>query len=215
MDNERYQLRKWLAEGGPAEVVIIGASTGGPDAVTNLLRDLPPGFPPVVLVQHITPALAHGFATRLARNANLKLGENRSGTLLRPGSLYVATDTGHLGLRRGLNGPILYIDEMEETVSGHRPSVDYLFADAAHHLKDIRIFAALMTGMGRDGAQGLKALFDQGAFTVVQDESSSTVYGMPKEAVRLGAPKLIGTPEQIRCWMEYAAGISKYLRKAS
>jgi two-component system chemotaxis response regulator CheB len=76
------------------------------------------------------------------------------------------------------------------------------------------VFAALLTGMGRDGAEGLKSLLDAGAFTVAQDEASCAVYGMPKEAVRLGAAKLSGTIPQIRQWMEYAAGLTKYLRKA-
>lgn len=215
MDSDRYRLRKWLAEGGPAEVIVIGASTGGPDAVTALLRNLPPGFPPIVLVQHINPALARSFADRLARNANLKLGDLRPGVLLRPGMLYVAHSDEHLGLRRGLNGAIVYIEQSEDLVSGHRPSIDYLFASAARFLSHTRIFAILMTGMGRDGAAGLKDLFDRGAFTVAQSEASCAVFGMPKEALRLGGVNLVGSPSEIRSWMEYAAGITKILKKAS
>jgi two-component system chemotaxis response regulator CheB len=213
MPEDRYQLRKWLAAGGPAEVIVIGASTGGPDALTELLRAMPPGSPPVVVVQHIAPALAHGFAERLARNAGLRLGESATGVLLQPDTIYLALDARHIGVRKGLLGPILVIDD-GPPVSGHRPSVDYLFSSMARARGESRVFAALLTGMGRDGAEGLKSLLDAGAFTVAQDEASCAVYGMPKEAVRLGAVKLSGSIPQIRQWMEYATGLSKYLRKA-
>lgn len=213
MPEDRYQLRKWLAAGDPADVIVIGASTGGPDALTELLRGMPPGTPPVVVVQHIAPALAQGFAERLARNAGLKLGRVEAGVPLERETIYLSVDARHIGVRKGMSGPVVFLDD-GPAVSGHRPSVDYLFSSVARALGGHRVFAVLLTGMGRDGAEGLKSLLERGAFTVAQDEASCAVYGMPKEAVKLGAAKLIGPVQQIRQWMEYAAGLSKYLRKA-
>ncbi len=212
MPEDRYQLRKWLAQGGPAQVILIGASTGGPDALTELLRAMPAGSPPVVVVQHIAPALARNFAERLARNSGLKLGDVKTGTVLQPGTIYLSPESQHIGVRKGMSGPILVVDD-GPPVTGHRPSVDFMFQSAAKSIGDMRVFAALLTGMGRDGAEGLKSLLEGGAFTVAQDEASCAVYGMPKEAVRLGAVKLSGSVAQIRQWMEYAAGLSMYLRK--
>lgn len=213
MPQDRFQLRKWMAAGGPAEVIVIGASTGGPDALTELLRFMPADSPPVVVVQHIAPALAANFAERLARNSRLKLGEIKSGAVLRSGTIYLALDSHHIGIRKGLSGPILFLDD-SPPVGDHRPSVDYLFNSAAKYLSGVRIFAILLTGMGRDGAQGLKNLLDHGAFTAVQDQDSCVVYGMPKEAVRLGAAVLVGPVQEIRQWLEYASGITKVFKKA-
>ncbi len=214
MPQERFQLRKWLGAGGPAEVIVIGASTGGPDALTELLRAMPRDTPPVVVVQHIAPALAANFAERLARVSHLKLGEIRSGTVLTSGTIYLALDSQHIGIRKGLSGPIVFLDD-GPPIGDHRPSVDYLFNSAAKYLSGVRIFAVLLTGMGRDGAQGLKSLLDQGAFTAVQDQKSCAVYGMPKEAVRLGAAVLVGPVREIRQWLEYATGMTKIFKQAS
>ena len=213
MAEDRFHLRKWMAAGGPAEVIVIGASTGGPDALMELLRAMPPGTPPIVVVQHITPALAANFAERLARNSHLKLGDIKSGALLRAGMIYLALGSQHIGVRKGLSGPILMVDD-GPPIGDHRPSVDYLFSSAAKFLGGVRIFAVLLTGMGRDGAEGLKGLLDRGAFTAVQDEESCAVYGMPKEAIRLGAACLVGPVPQIRQWMEYITGVSKIFKKA-
>ncbi len=213
--DERYKLRKWLAQGGPAEVILIGASTGGPDALTSLLRDMPPDCPPIVVVQHIAPAMAAGFAGRLARAAGLRLGESKTGTLLRHGHLYLSLDSSHIAVRKGLSGPILVMDDGPPEGGGHRPSVDHMFLEAAKYLHGVRVFAALMTGMGRDGAEGLKCLMECGAFTVAQDEESCTVYGMPKEANRIGAVQAVGNISQIRHWIEYASGITKRLLKVA
>ncbi|MEY4631338.1 MAG: hypothetical protein RIQ81_1458 [Pseudomonadota bacterium] len=212
--DERYQLRKWLADGGPAEVILIGASTGGPDALTALLRGMPKDCPPIVVVQHIAPAMVAGFAQRLARTAGLQLGESKTGTLLRRGYIYLSLDSSHIGVRKGLSGPIIVMDD-GPAEGGHRPSVDHMFHDAAKYLHDVRVFAALLTGMGRDGADGLKLLHDHGAYTVAQDEASCAVFGMPKEAVRLGAVRAVGNISYIRHWMEYAAGLTKRLLKVA
>jgi two-component system chemotaxis response regulator CheB len=134
--------------------------------------------------------------------------------VLRAGTIYLALGSHHIGIRKGLSGPILFLDD-SPPVSDHRPSVDYLFNSAAKYLSGVRIFAVLLTGMGRDGAQGLKNLLDHGAFTAVQDQDSCVVYGMPKEAVRLGAAVLVGPVQEIRGWLEYASGITKVLKKAS
>jgi two-component system chemotaxis response regulator CheB len=204
--DERYKLRKWLAEGGPAEVILLGASTGGPDALTVLLRDMPVDSPPVVVVQHIAPAMAGGFAARLAKNASLKLGDFRMGTLLRRGHIYLSHESLHIAVRSGITGPILVTNDGPPEGGGHRPSVDHMFRDAARYLHECRIFAALMTGMGRDGAEGLKCL---------KDQSSCAVFGMPKEAIRIGAVHAVGNLSQIRHWMEYTCGLTKRLLKVA
>jgi two-component system chemotaxis response regulator CheB len=170
----------------PADkVVAIGSSTGGVEALLNVVQRLPANCAPTVITQHMPASFTKSFAERLNRVSAAQVSEARDGDPLLPGRVYVAPGgdfhlevegTKHLRCRvtRG------------EPVSGHCPSVDVLFSSVARTAKD-RAVGVILTGMGRDGAQGLLAMRQAGARTLGQDESTCVVYGMPRAAFELGA----------------------------
>jgi chemotaxis response regulator CheB/chemotaxis methyl-accepting protein methylase len=186
-----------------ADLIVIGASTGGTEVLTRILCRMPSYSPPVVVVQHISHAFAVSFAERLAAVSELTLGRCIDGEPLQRGSLYLARGDHHLGVR-GANENLGLQVSHAAPVRSHRPSVDTLFLSAAK-LTGTKIFAALLTGMGSDGAEGLLALRKKGAFTCAQDEESCTIFGMPKEAIRLRAAALVGSPSEIRSAIEKAS----------
>lgn len=166
------------------ELLVIGASTGGTDALVRLLNMMPAGTPPLLVVQHISPAFAKPFAERLARAAGLKLALPVHDMPLEDGTLYMALGDYHIGVRRTGGRLRLRIsqDPAEHSV---RPAADYLFRTVASAKG--RALGMLLTGMGRDGAMGLLELAQAGCATFAQDEASCVVFGMPREAIRLGA----------------------------
>jgi two-component system chemotaxis response regulator CheB len=172
------------AEGG-LRAVAVGASTGGPGAVLTLLKALPKGFPlPILLVIHLAPAFAGAFAEWLDGESPLPVSYARDAELLPPvgqGCVRMAPPDAHLRLQEGR----LRLDHGPERHSC-RPSVDVLFESMAASLGPAAA-ACLLTGMGRDGAAGLLAMRQAGGLTLAQDEASCVVYGMPREAVQLGA----------------------------
>lgn len=185
------------------EVILIGASTGGPAALTKLLNDLPASeCPPILVVQHINAAFAHPMAQRLSRISGLPLAEPINAHPLKAGHLYMAWKDQHIGVIR--SGGLLLLSMLEtDKLHGHRPAVDALFQSAA--IAKTRALGILMTGMGKDGAQGLLELKKMGScLTLAQDQASSVVYGMPGEAKRLGAIHAEGSPMQIRGVMDRA-----------
>lgn len=172
------------------KVVVIGASTGGTEALRQILSQLPAAAPPIVVVQHMPGAFTSAFAQRLNAFSTLEVREAKDGDQLSTGVALIAPGgrqldlvvSGRSGVRVRLHdGPI---------TSGHRPSVDVLFRSAAHVLRN-RAIGVLLTGMGADGADGMFAMRAQGAFTIAQDEATCVVYGMPKEAVKLGAVRRV------------------------
>jgi two-component system chemotaxis response regulator CheB len=177
------------------DVVMIGASTGGPAAVLEILRTLPPDFPlPILLVVHIAKAFAPGLAEWLDSQSPLRVRYARDGEPLPPagmGSVIMAPAEVHLVVSRGK----LRLTSDPERHSC-RPSVDALFESVARELGRYAI-ACLLTGMGKDGALGMLAARQAGAFTIAQNEASSVVFGMPGEAVRLGAAERVLPLEQI------------------
>ncbi len=177
------------------ELVVLGASTGGTEVLTAILANMPSYCPPVLVVQHIKGNFAKDFAERLANTARLKIGEMKNDEILKSGHLYAALGDYHIAVRRTHAGPKLIISDTPP-VEGHRPSVDYLFQSVA--VADYNVVAALLTGMGRDGAKGLLAIRSKGNETIAQDELSSTVFGMPKEAIKLGAAFRVLNPQEIR-----------------
>jgi two-component system chemotaxis response regulator CheB len=183
------------------DVILVGASTGGTEAMTRLLDSMPPGSPPIIVVQHISPYFARAFAQRLVQNARLRLGVCAEGTLLEPGHMYVADDDRHLGIG-GKKGRLYITRSDGPPINRHRPSVDFLFKSAAV-LSNARVSAVLLTGMGADGAAGMKELHDRGAITFCQDERSCVVFGMPREAIALGAADVVASPEEIRQQLEW------------
>jgi len=174
---------------GPAfsRCVVIGASTGGIEALLSVLSVYPADCPPTLIVQHIRADFIAGFVQRLDRHCLAKVNEAREGALLVPGQIFVAPeDTRHLVIRAGAAPRCRLV--AGESVSGHRPSVDMLFHSAAA-LGD-SVVGVLLTGMGRDGAEGLLEIRRNGGRTIAQDKASCTVHGMPRAAVEIGAAML-------------------------
>lgn len=178
-------------------LVAIGASTGGPPVIQTILKGLRPGFaPPVVIVQHIAAGFLEGFIDWLGQTTGHNIHKARNGEPLQDGHVYLAPDNFHLGVSRGK------IElSLAEPENGTRPSVSYLFRSALKAYGP-DMAAVLLTGMGRDGAQEMKALNEAGAATIVQDKESSVVFGMPGEALRLGAAEYVLAPEKIPAIIE-------------
>jgi two-component system chemotaxis response regulator CheB len=178
-------------EDGP--VVLIGASTGGPMPIRTILSLLPPGFPAAVLVvQHIASGFGAGFAEWLAGSCDLPVHIAVDGESVLPGRVYVAPDGAHLGVEKG---PRIRFG-LGAPENGLKPSVSYLFRTAAQ-VYGKNAVAILLSGMGKDGAEELKALKDGGAMTYAQDRASCVIFGMPGEAVRLGGASFTLPPEGI------------------
>ncbi len=173
------------AAAGAQPLIAIGASTGGTAAITRLLEDFPEDCPPTLIVQHMPPVFTAMFAASLDRRVAPEVREAADRDRLRPGLVLIAPGDEHL--RVGRDGRGLYVRCVGgPKVSGHRPSVDVLF----HSVAEVCGTAAvgfLMTGMGRDGADGLRAMRRAGARCMAQDEASSVVFGMPREAWINGA----------------------------
>ncbi len=181
-------------------VVAIGASTGGTQALRAVLGAMTPEEQSLLIVQHMPAGFTRAFAERLDRESTLKVKEARDGDRVEPGRVLVAPGDLHMRLREDVRG---YFAEVTAgpLVSRHRPSVDVLFHSVAE-LAGPRAVGVLLTGMGDDGAEGLLAMRQAGATTLVQDEASSVVFGMPKEAIRRGAADqvlpLTAIPDAIR-----------------
>jgi two-component system chemotaxis response regulator CheB len=175
-------------------VVAIGASTGGPPVLKEILSRLGKDFPlPLLIVQHIASGFVGGFAQWLSGASDIPVRIASHGELPLPGHGYMAPDGFHLGLSEGLR--IALSDDPPEC-NGLRPSVAYLFRSVATTVGP-RAVGILLTGMGRDGAEELKLMKDRGAITIAQDEESSVVHGMPGEAIKLGAAMYVLSPEGI------------------
>jgi two-component system, chemotaxis family, protein-glutamate methylesterase/glutaminase len=172
-------------------IVAIGASTGGTTALSTMVPAFPPTMPGTIIVQHMPPVFTRMFAESLDRISQVEVREAQNGDLLRPGLVLVAPGDVHVRVaRRGSSFAVVCVPGPK--VSGHRPSVDVLFSSVAEAAGDAAV-GFLMTGMGRDGAAGLLAMRRAGARCLAQDEESSVVFGMPKEAWELGAAeKLVG-----------------------
>lgn len=170
---------------GSGRIVFIGASTGGTEAIKEVLLHLPAATPPVLIVQHMPEMFTASFARRLDGLCALRVKEAEQGERVVPGTVYLAPGHSHLSIRRTGNG---YQCELarSEPVNRHRPSVDVLFRSAAEQVGAAAV-GVLLTGMGKDGAAGLRQMRDAGAWTIAQDQGSCVVYGMPREAVALGA----------------------------
>jgi two-component system chemotaxis response regulator CheB len=163
---------------GPVEVIAIGASTGGPDALASILSKLPADFPvPIVIVQHMPPLFTRLFAQRLNSGCQITVREARDGDLVEPGTVLIAPGDFHLSLRRdGL--AVRAVTHQEGPENWVRPAVDVLFRSVAEVYGE-RALGVVLTGMGQDGIRGVERLVGAGAQIVVQDEATSVVWGMP------------------------------------
>jgi two-component system, chemotaxis family, protein-glutamate methylesterase/glutaminase len=169
----------------PSRIVVIGVSTGGPQALQHVLSRLPGNFAgSIVVVQHMPENFTEMFARRLDEVCALRVKEAQSGDMLLTGRVLVCPGNRHVRVRRMPLGDIVVLSD-EPRTNGHRPSVDILFRSAAAEFgKDA--FAIIMTGMGEDGAEGLGDVRAAGGVTVAQSEESCVVYGMPKAAIERG-----------------------------
>jgi len=166
-------------------IIAIGASTGGTQAILEVVKDFPINMPGVVITQHMPPIFTKMFADRLNTLSNMEVREAKTGDIILPGRILVAPGDLHMEIaKRGNN----YIVECynSDKVNGHCPSVDVLFNSVAEKAGSNAI-GIILTGMGYDGAKGLMKMKQKGAFTIGQDEKSSVVYGMPKVAYDIGA----------------------------
>lgn len=165
-------------------VIAIGASTGGTQALERVLTALPRVCPGIVIVQHMPEKFTAAFADRLNSLCQIEVREAKSGDRVIPGLALIAQGGRHLLMK--LSGAQYHVDVLDgPPVSRHRPSVDVLFRSVAK-CAGKNALGIIMTGMGDDGAKGMKEMYDVKAKTLAQDEESSVVYGMPKEAVKLG-----------------------------
>lgn len=154
-------------------------------ALEEMLRCLPEAMPPIVIVQHIPERFSGSFALRLDKLCRLRVSEARDGERLADGRVYVAQGAHHLAVRRDNGALVCHVFEAPK-VNGHRPSVSVLFDSVAATCGHLAV-GVIMTGMGRDGADGMFRMRRSGARTIAQDEASSVVWSMPKAAIDLGA----------------------------
>ncbi|MDE2203546.1 MAG: chemotaxis response regulator protein-glutamate methylesterase [Burkholderiaceae bacterium] len=166
------------------KLIIVGASTGGTEAIKEFLVEMPPDCPGILIVQHMPAGFTTSFAKRLDGLCRIRVKEAVHGERVLPGHAYIAPGDMHLSLgRSGAN----YITELDQgpPVNRHRPAVDVLFRSAARNA-GANALGVILTGMGKDGAAGMLEMRNAGAYNVAQDEASCVVYGMPKEAVAHG-----------------------------
>lgn len=166
-------------------VVALGASTGGTDALECIIKSFPDTMPPVLVVQHMPPVFTKMYSERLDRCCAVHVKEAQDGDRLTEGVCLIAAGGYHMELKKDVRGYFVKCYQGEK-VSGHCPSVDVMFTSVAD-VAGKKAIGALMTGMGADGAKGLKKMHDNGAYTIGQDKDSCVVYGMPMEAFKLGA----------------------------
>jgi two-component system, chemotaxis family, protein-glutamate methylesterase/glutaminase len=179
----RPSTHKFVSSGD--KIVLIGASTGGVEALKAVLMGLPADCPPILITQHMPPRFTAAFAGRLNRECPMEVSEAQHDDVVKHGHVYIAPGAHHLELVRKGSGFACALSDAP-TVSGHRPSVDVLFRSAAR-VAGPKSVAVILTGMGKDGAEGMLDLRRAGAITIGQDEATSLIYGMPRVAFERGA----------------------------
>jgi len=177
------------------KIVVVGASTGGTEALREFLEALPENSPGIVIVQHMPEHFTAAFARRLDSLCRIGVKEAADNDTVLRGRALIAPGNKHTLLKR--SGARYYVEVKEgPLVCRHRPSVDVLFRSAARYAGKNAV-GVIMTGMGDDGARGMKEMHDSGAYTIAQDEASCVVFGMPNEAIKLGGVDLISPLEKI------------------
>jgi two-component system chemotaxis response regulator CheB len=173
-----------LVKGGPIDAIVIGVSTGGPPALAEVLPQLPPGLPPIFVVQHMPAQFTSQLATRLSQQGQVPVIEATTQTPVRPSHCWIAPGDYHMTLRRESTSVLIDLNQ-DPPVHSSRPSVDVLFKSAAD-IYGSHLLAVVMTGMGCDGLEGCEAIRAKGGHVLVQDEESSVVWGMPGSVARAG-----------------------------
>ena len=177
------------------KLILIGASTGGTEAIRELLIGMPPDSPGILITQHMPAGFTRSFAERLNKCCHLAVKEAEDGERVLPGHAYIAPGSHHLLLRKsGAN----YITALSDgpPVNRHRPSVEVLFKSGAE-VAGPNIVGVMLTGMGKDGAQAMREMRDAGSWNLVQDEASCVVFGMPREAIAAGAASEVASLKDI------------------
>lgn len=183
-------------------IVALGASTGGPQALQSILSSLPRTFPAVIFViQHMPIGFTEPFARRLANQVALPVKECREdGEVVQSGHIYIAQSGVHLGLTEDQEGLRIFFPK-EPELAFHKPSIDVFFRSLITLLPTHEVRAALLTGMGRDGARGLRELREKGGITAVQAEQDCVVFGMPKAALAAFATDTVLTLPELAAWI--------------
>ncbi len=182
-------LRATAAYGMTHKLIAIGASTGGTEAIRSVLTELPADTPGIVIVQHMPPGFTASFAKRLDGLCNIRVREAQDGDRVLPGHALIAPGSLHTAIARSGAEYVVRVFAAPP-VNHHRPSVDVLFDSVAEHAGKNAV-AAILTGMGDDGARGLRRIRDAGARTIAQDEATCVVYGMPREAIARGGAEFV------------------------
>ncbi len=167
------------------KILCIGASTGGTEAIKEILVNLPADSPAIVITQHMPPGFTTSFAARLNSLCKIRVAEARDGERLLPGHAYIAPGGKQFHIERSGANYVAVVDD-SEPVNRHKPSVEVLFKSCARVLGPNAI-GVMLTGMGADGATAMKEMRDAGSYNIVQDEASCIVFGMPKMAIQCGA----------------------------
>lgn len=188
---------------------VLGASTGGTEAIARILMQLPPDAPATIITQHMPPLFTASFAKRLDRDCRVTVKEAEDGERALPGHAYIAPGDRHLRVcRTGSNYVLRLSDELP--VNRHRPSIDVLFSSAAQVAGESAA-GVILTGMGSDGAAGLLAMRRAGSFTIAQDEASSVIFGMPKAAIECDAAAVIRPLDDIAATLMSAAASGPFV----
>jgi two-component system chemotaxis response regulator CheB len=167
------------------KIICIGASTGGTEAIREVLTQMPADAPGIVITQHMPPGFTSSFAARLNSLCRISVAEARHGERILPGHAYIAPGGHHLRIDRSGSNYVAVVEDTEP-VNRHRPSVEVLFRSAARVLGP-NALGVMLTGMGADGAQAMREMKDAGSYNYVQDEASCVVFGMPRMAIQCGA----------------------------
>jgi two-component system, chemotaxis family, protein-glutamate methylesterase/glutaminase len=179
-------IKTFTAAPSLGELIVIGSSTGGTEALKELLTRLPDEIPPILIVQHIPPVFSKSFADRMNQLCQFEVKEGEAGDVVAPNRVLIAPGGTQMGIKKSGDGLVITVDPAAEPVNRHKPSVDYLF-DQVSKFSAKKTVGVILTGMGADGAKGLLNLKNAGAQTFGQDEASCVVYGMPQAAFKLGA----------------------------
>ncbi|MDR2881136.1 MAG: chemotaxis protein CheB [Azoarcus sp.] len=177
-------------------IIFIGASTGGTEAIREVLTRLPADVPPILMTQHMPEMFTGSFARRLDLLSKMSVKEAIHGESIKPSVVYLAPGHSHLLIKKAPNGGYQCELSRSDPVNHHRPSVDVLFHSAAEQVGRAAI-GVILTGMGKDGAAGMLRMMRAGAWTIGQDQATCVVYGMPREAVLLGAVKEVAPIEEV------------------
>ena len=176
-------------------LIAIGASTGGTEAIKEVLIRLPAETPGIVMVQHMPETFTPSFAKRLDSLGSLRVIEAQGGERIQPGHAYLAPGHSHMTIKRSGTGWVTELNQAEP-VNRHRPAVDVLFHSVAKEVGKQAV-GVILTGMGKDGAQGMLAMRQAGAWNIGQDQESCVVYGMPREAAQVGAVDEVASLHQV------------------